>query len=81
MASRLAGFVVPLAAVAGWQALKSMGCYDYEYLPSPREVLAALVDLARSGELVDDVAHTLGVALVAAAISVTSARRSGWPSA
>ncbi len=70
MASRLAGFVVPLAAVAGWQALKSMGWYDYEYLPSPRELLTALVDLARSGELVNDVAHTLGVALVAAAISM-----------
>ena len=81
MASRLAGFVVPLAAVAGWQALKSMGWLDYEYLPSPRELLAALVDLARSGELVDGIAHTLGVALVATAISMMSARRWGWPSA
>lgn len=70
MASRLAGFVVPLAAVAGWQALKSMGWYKYEYLPSPRELLTALVDLARSGELVNDIAHTLGVALVAAAIGM-----------
>ena len=70
MASRLAGFVVPLAAVAGCQALKSMGSHDYEYLPSPRELLTALVDLARSGELVNDIAHTLGVALVAAAIGM-----------
>ncbi len=70
MASRLAGFVVPLAAVVGWQALKSVGVLDYEYLPSPREVMAAVVDLARSGELLDDVAHTLGVALLAAAISM-----------
>jgi ABC-type nitrate/sulfonate/bicarbonate transport system permease component len=70
MASRLVGFVVPLAAVAGWQALKSMGLLDYEYLPSPRELLAAVVDLARSGELLTDVTHTLGVAALAAAISM-----------
>lgn len=70
MASRLAGYLVPLAAVAGWQALKSMGLLDYEYLPSPRELLAAVADLARTGELVDDVAHTLGVAVLAAAISM-----------
>jgi ABC-type nitrate/sulfonate/bicarbonate transport system permease component len=70
MASRLAGFLVPLAAVAGWQALKSMGLLDYEYLPSPRELVAAIADLVRAGELVDDVAHTLGVAVVAAATSM-----------
>jgi sulfonate transport system permease protein len=70
MARRLAGFVVPLAAVAGWQVLKSVGLLDYEYLPSPRELLAAVVDLVRGGELVDDIAQTLGVAIVAAAISV-----------
>jgi ABC-type nitrate/sulfonate/bicarbonate transport system permease component len=70
MASRLTGLVVPLAAVAGWQALTSLGLLDYEYLPSPRELLTAVVDLARSGELVDDVAHTLGVAIVASAVSM-----------
>jgi sulfonate transport system permease protein len=70
MASRPVGFVVPLAAVVVWQALKSAGLLDYEYLPSPRELVAALVDLVRGGELVDDVAHTLGVAVVAAAISM-----------
>ena len=71
MASRPVGIVVPIAAVAGWQALETAGLLDYEYLPSPREVLAALVDLARGGVLVDSVTHTLGVAVVATAISVT----------
>jgi len=71
MASRLVGLVVPLAAVAGWQALKSVGVLDYEYLPAPSEVVAAVVDLGRSGELVDDVAHTLGVVAVVVAISMT----------
>jgi sulfonate transport system permease protein len=70
MGSRLAGFVVPLGAVAAWQAVKSAGLLDYEYLPSPHELLGAAVDLVRSGELVDDVAHTLGVMAVAAAISM-----------
>jgi len=70
MASRLTGFAVPLVAVAGWQALQSAGLLDYEYLPSPRELLVAVADLARSGELVDDVAHTLGVTAVAAAIAM-----------
>jgi sulfonate transport system permease protein len=70
MPSRLVGILVPLAAVAGWQTLESMGWLDYEYLPSPREVVAALLDLARSGELVDDVAHTLGVTVAAAAIAM-----------
>jgi sulfonate transport system permease protein len=70
MPSRLVGILVPLAAVAGWQTLKSMGWLDYEYLPSPREVVAALLDLARSGELVDDVAHTLRVTVAAAAIAM-----------
>jgi sulfonate transport system permease protein len=70
MASRLTGFVVPIAALAGWQTLESMGLLDYEYLPSPHELLTALVDLVRSGELVDDIAHTLGVVLAAAAIGM-----------
>src|SRR5829696_3663027 len=70
MASRLTGFAVPLVAVAGWQALKSAGLLDYEYLPSPRELLVAVADLARSGELVEDLAHTVGVAAVAAAIAM-----------
>jgi len=71
MPSRLAGWLVPAAAVVTWQALKSAGRLDYEYLPSPREVVAALWDLTRSGALFTDIAHTIGVAAVAVAISLT----------
>jgi sulfonate transport system permease protein len=67
---RLGGIVVPLAAITCWHVLESSGLLDYEYLPSPREVLASLVDLARNGELASDVGHTLGVALLAAAIAM-----------
>ena len=55
MASRtglnLSGLVVPLAAIATWQLLKSTGLLPYEYLPSPLDVLAALVVLVQTGEL------------------------------
>ena len=75
MASRtglnLAGLVVPLAAIATWQLLKSTGLLPYEYLPSPLDVLAALVVLVQTGELAADLGHTLGVALLAAGITLT----------
>ena len=68
----LSGLLVPLAAIAGWQMLVSTKLLDYEYLPAPSEVVAALVVLVKSGrELVADLAHTLGVALLAAAITLT----------
>ncbi|OBF26676.1 hypothetical protein A5724_30990 [Mycobacterium sp. ACS1612] len=63
---------MPVAALAGWQALESMGAIQYEYLPSPRAVATALLDLVRSGELAADVAHTLGVAMLAAAVSMAA---------
>jgi ABC-type nitrate/sulfonate/bicarbonate transport system permease component len=70
IASRLIGLLVPLAALVGWQAMTSTGLLDFEYLPSPREILTALIYLVRTGELVDDVAHTLGVATAASAVSM-----------
>ena len=75
MASRqgvnLSGLLVPLIAIAGWQLLASTKLLDYEYLPAPSEVVAALVALVKSGELAGDLVHTLGVALLAAAITLT----------
>jgi hypothetical protein len=73
MGSRVhfSGAVVPLVVLALWQLFASTGLLRYEYLPAPLEVLAALVELARTGELVRDVMYTLGVALMAAAITLT----------
>ena len=75
MASRtglnLSGLLVPLAAIAAWQLLISTGLLPYEYLPSPLDVLAALVVLVQTGELAADLGHTLGVALLAAGITLT----------
>jgi sulfonate transport system permease protein len=66
----LGGLIVPVAAIVCWQVLKAAGLLDYEYLPSPRDVLAALGELARSGELARDVAHTLGVAAFSAGMAM-----------
>jgi sulfonate transport system permease protein len=73
MASRVhfSGALVPLVVLALWQLLTSTGLLHYEYLPAPLEVLAALVELAQTGELVRDVMYTLGVVLMAAAITLT----------
>jgi sulfonate transport system permease protein len=74
MASRTviapSGLAVPVAAIVCWQAFDAAGLLDYEYLPSPRDVLRALVELVRSGELAGDLAHTLGVAALAAALAM-----------
>ena len=67
----LSGLLVPVAAITVWQLLKSSHVLDYEYLPSPGEVVAALVVLVQSGELVDAIAHTLGVTLLATGITLT----------
>jgi sulfonate transport system permease protein len=79
MASRVhfSGAPVPLVVLALWQLFASTGLLHYEYLPAPLEVLAALVELAQTGELVRDVMYTLGVVLMAAAITLTFAAAVG----
>ena len=53
-----------------WQLSKSTGVLGYEYLPAPVDVMSALADSARTGELVDDVAHTLAVTVMASTIAL-----------
>ena len=67
----VSGLLVPLATISAWQALVSTDVLDYEYLPAPREILDALVELVGSGELAGDLGHTLGVALLAAVLALT----------
>jgi ABC-type nitrate/sulfonate/bicarbonate transport system permease component len=52
----LAAFVL---AIAGWQALVSFGIVSPVFLPSPVEVATALVELARTGRLWDDLSISL----------------------
>ena len=49
--------------------LASAGLLQYEYLPAPLEVIRSLVELAQTGELANDIFHTLGVTLTAAGIA------------
>ena len=65
------GLLLPLAVIFLWQLLESAGLLHYEYLPAPLEVMASLAELAQTGELVDDISHTLGVTLTA--VGITSA--------
>lgn len=65
------GFLVPFAGIAVLQMWKSAGWLDYEYIPSPHAVLTALTALARTGGLAADVAHTIGVTLMATVVAVT----------
>lgn len=60
---RALGFVVPVVLIAVWQIVKSVGALPYDNVPAPSAIGAALVDLAASGQLGEDVGHTLVVCL------------------
>ena len=52
----LAGAVVPVALLAAWQAASAGGVWSESQLPPPGDVLAALGQLARRGELAHHIA-------------------------
>lgn len=60
---RALGFVVPVVLIAVWQILKSVGALPYDNVPAPSDIGAALVDLAASGQLGQDIGHTLAACL------------------
>ena len=69
---------MPLAACdsgrrdrAIWQLLESAGLLHYEYLPAPVEVLASLVGLTRTGELVARCLAHARMTLIATITSLT----------
>lgn len=64
------GWGVVLLAVVLWEGVVRSGILHFEYLPAPTTVLGGFGDLLGSGALLIDVAHTLGVALLAAAIAM-----------
>ena len=63
--TRSAGLLLPIVVIVFWQLSESTGLLRYEYLPAPVDVMGSLAELARTGELVDDVSHTLVVTLIA----------------
>ncbi len=64
------GWGVVVLAVVVWEGLVRSGILHFEYLPAPSTVLGGFGDLLASGALLVDVAHTLGVTLLAAAIAM-----------
>lgn len=64
------GLLVPLAGVGAWQLLVSTGALNYSYLPAPVEVGESLIALAASGELAADLAHSLAIVCLAAALAL-----------
>ncbi len=75
--TRFSGMAVAFAAVGGWELLTACGLLNYSYLPAPHQILGTIRSLVRGGELARDVAHTLGVALAAAAIASTVGTAAG----
>jgi sulfonate transport system permease protein len=64
------GLGVSLLVIAGWEALVRTGVLHFGYLPAPSAILGGFGDLLLSGALARDVAHTVGVALLSAAIAI-----------
>ncbi len=67
----LTGLLTPAAVIVCWQLSVTSGWLDYQYLPSPAAIGGALSELASSGELFADTAHTFAVVAVAAAVTLT----------
>jgi NitT/TauT family transport system permease protein len=66
----LPGIAVVIGAILLWEFLLRSDILTLTYLPPPSEVVVAMRDLAASGELQDNVAHTLGITLVATALAL-----------
>jgi ABC-type nitrate/sulfonate/bicarbonate transport system permease component len=60
----LTGVGVLLALAVLWQLAVVSGVLDYDFLPSPTEVIGGFGDLVKSGEMQSAVTHTLMVTLV-----------------
>ena len=57
--------LLTIAVVLGlWEAAVQSGQVTFDYLPRPSGIIAALAGLARSGQLLIDVAHTLRSVLI-----------------
>jgi ABC-type nitrate/sulfonate/bicarbonate transport system permease component len=53
------GTLTLLALAALWEAAVRFHAIEFDYLPAPSAIAAALVDVVRSGELLADTAHTM----------------------
>jgi sulfonate transport system permease protein len=58
-AINIPGVVTSMALVLAWEALIRRGMVQYAYLPAPSAILRGVAELVTSGQLLDDLAHTL----------------------
>jgi len=63
------GLMVAALLLVLWQALIGSGLATIEYLPAPASIARAIWSLAAQGQIFPELAHTLGVALLAWAIA------------
>jgi sulfonate transport system permease protein len=63
----IGGVVIFLAV---WEAAVSTKLVDFDYLPAPSVIAAALVGMAQDGEVFGEIVHTLQAALVGWLISI-----------
>lgn len=66
----IAGTLVLLMIVVVWELSSLTDLIRLQYLPAPRDIVAALVELIGSGEMGAAFVHTLAVVLQASAIAV-----------
>lgn len=59
------GLIAALVLLLAWQAVICFGLARIEYLPAPASIASAIWSLATTGQLANQIAHTLGVALLA----------------
>ena len=79
----LVGFILPVALALGWELVVALHWADGRLLPTPSKVIATLVTLAQSGELLNHVLATLqrvalGFAFGVAAGTVLGAVAGYW---
>lgn len=63
------GLIMAVVLLLFWQAVIGSGLVSVEYLPAPAGIARAIWTLAAQGQLANEIAHTLGVALLSWAIA------------
>lgn len=76
------GLLTPLALVIAWEVAADLGLVNAFIFPAPRRIFAALVKMAMSGQLVEDLSVSLGRVLpgflLGSAVGVASGLLMGW---
>jgi ABC-type nitrate/sulfonate/bicarbonate transport system permease component len=76
------GLLTPLLLIAAWEVAADLGLVNSFIFPAPRRIFAALVKMAISGELLEDLGVSLGRVmpgfLIGSFVGVASGLLMGW---